>query len=361
MKAKTNLGWFLEHKLILPRGIIVVAMAWVMTGCHLSTFTFEEKRSDSLQVPEYRNREDALRIALNSGKPAEQSLWNNVKTGVSGSFETGQVFTVPRALCRYYRSVASIGGVAGSNIGLSCKQSGQISWRSVNLLADYKVEEAQLTVSGQHNVRVRKIGSGLVFTPQGHILTSAHVVAGCKNIRAKSMDGKIWPAAFVGVDRKSDIAVLRTDYRPLREVFLSASPQVTQGTKVFSTGYSESADSRFKMSQRTGQIVQLDGYRNISVLFTLNINLASGHSGGAVFSEEGNFIGIVHAASKSIPNTSYGIWGNTVLALLDRWEIDYSLRSTNSFIGHEQKLKNATVQIICSVGSASYSLRNQNR
>jgi serine protease Do len=58
-------------------------------------------------------------------------------------------------------------------------------------------------------------GSGVILTKDGYLLTNGHVVEDAESIRVRLFDGRTFPAAIQGIDRLSDLAVLKIDAREL--------------------------------------------------------------------------------------------------------------------------------------------------
>src|SRR5258708_2605302 len=77
--------------------------------------------------------------------------------------------------------------------------------------------------------RRRGSGSGVVFTPDGYILTNAHVVDRAERLEVTLTDGSSHVARVVGVDRATDLAVIRSDRElPFAELGASATLRVGQ-------------------------------------------------------------------------------------------------------------------------------------
>ena len=57
----------------------------------------------------------------------------------------------------------------------------------------------------------RSLGSGIIYDVRGHIVTSYHVIERAAQIQVQLKDGRAAPATLVGVDRDTDLAVLRIE------------------------------------------------------------------------------------------------------------------------------------------------------
>ena len=80
-------------------------------------------------------------------------------------------------------------------------------------------------------------GSGVVLTPDGFLLTSAHVVSGRgRQGRAAFVDGREFAFSIVGSDALSDLAVLRTEARDLEPATLGEAERLRVGQLVIAIG-----------------------------------------------------------------------------------------------------------------------------
>jgi S1-C subfamily serine protease len=80
------------------------------------------------------------------------------------------------------------------------------------------------------------IGSGVIYDPQGHVLTNYHVVAGAKDMAVALPDGRTFDARIVGTDPDTDLAVIQIQGDNLPTATLGDSDQLAVGDQVVAIG-----------------------------------------------------------------------------------------------------------------------------
>ena len=147
------------------------------------------------------------------------------------------------------------------------------------------------TISG----RVPALGSGSIISPEGHVLTSNHVVEGKKvEIRVVTGDGQEYPAKIVGQDPKTDLAVLKIETPagatfPVMEVF--DSDQLRIGEIVIALG----APLGLDRSATFGIVSQKEresGQFEYEQFLQTDASINPGTSGGPVVNAEGRMVGV---------------------------------------------------------------------
>jgi len=134
------------------------------------------------------------------------------------------------------------------------------------------------------------IGSGVIFSEDGYIVTNLHILSG-NNIDVKLNNGKNYSASIIGIDKNADIAVLKiSNDEPLIPINFADSDNLKIGDKVLAIGnpYGIGTSVSSGIISATGrdygnpylQLIQTDAAIN------------PGNSGGALINENGNLIGI---------------------------------------------------------------------
>ena len=136
------------------------------------------------------------------------------------------------------------------------------------------------------------VGSGVIITKDGYILTNNHVVDGAKDVKVTMQDGREFTAKVVGRDPKSDIAVVKIDANDLPTVPLADSSKVEVGDVVLAIG------NPFGVGQTvTSGIVSAKDRGNMGIedyedFIQTDAAINPGNSGGALVDIDGRLIGI---------------------------------------------------------------------
>ena len=139
-------------------------------------------------------------------------------------------------------------------------------------------------------------GSGFILTSDGYIITNYHVVDGGSDIKVTTYDDTEYDAELVGYDESNDIAVLKVDAKGLNPVVLGNSGEMNVGDDVVAIG---NPLGELTFSLTSGTVSALN--RRITIenqsmnLIQTDCAINSGNSGGALFNEYGEVIGIVNA------------------------------------------------------------------
>jgi len=136
------------------------------------------------------------------------------------------------------------------------------------------------------------LGSGVIVTKDGFIVTNNHVVDGAKEVKVTLQDGREFTAKVIGRDPKSDIAVVKVDATDLPTVLLADSGQVEIGDVVLAIG------NPFGVGQTvTSGIVSAKDRGNMGIedyedFIQTDAAINPGNSGGALVDINGRLIGI---------------------------------------------------------------------
>jgi Do/DeqQ family serine protease len=183
------------------------------------------------------------------------------------------------------------------------------------------------------------LGSGVIMSAQGIILTNHHVIRGADAIQVSLQDGRMVQAKVVGSDPETDIAVLKIDLKKLPVITLGHSDKLRVGDVVLAIG------NPFGVGQTvTMGIVSATGRNKLGIntfenFIQTDAAINPGNSGGALIDAEGNLVGINTAIfSRSGGNQGIGFAIPTSLAQNVMEEIIKHGRPQRGWLGIEAQV-----------------------
>jgi serine protease Do len=142
------------------------------------------------------------------------------------------------------------------------------------------------------NRREQSLGSGVIVSPEGYILTNNHVVDGATDVKVTLSDKRELKAKIVGTDPKTDIAVLKLEGSNFPAITLGDSSKVQVGDYALAIG------DPFGVGQTvTMGIVSAKGRGNLGIedyedFIQTDAPINPGNSGGALVNDRGELVGI---------------------------------------------------------------------
>ncbi len=136
----------------------------------------------------------------------------------------------------------------------------------------------------------RSLGSGVIVSKEGHILTNYHVIEGMSEIVVQLTDGRTVPAVLIGGDKQADIAVLRIDAPRIEALPLGDSDEMHVGQMVFAIGNPFGLQETVTQGiiSAKGRAISDSGVEFLQTDAAVN----QGNSGGPLLNLRGEIIGI---------------------------------------------------------------------
>ena len=142
-------------------------------------------------------------------------------------------------------------------------------------------------------------GTGFLFSSKDYIITNWHVVKGAGSIEVKFPDGEVIKAKVLAKDSQNDIAVLKLSQSPstqIPDLNFGNSSKVRPGDKVFTIGYPASSILGKNQKITDGIVSSITGVEDDPTMFQITVPIQPGNSGGPLFNESGEVIGITTAS-----------------------------------------------------------------
>ncbi len=152
----------------------------------------------------------------------------------------------------------------------------------------------------------RRGGSGVILDPEGYIITNAHVVDGARKVQIRLASptgagraassilkppGELLGAQIVGIDRETDLAVLKTFKKDLPFLSLGDSDEVRQGQLVFAFGSPRGLENSVSIGVVSATARQLRD-EDPMIYIQTDAPINPGNSGGPLVDSQGEVVGI---------------------------------------------------------------------
>ncbi|MBE0625915.1 MAG: Do family serine endopeptidase [Burkholderiales bacterium] len=172
----------------------------------------------------------------------------------------------------------------------------------------------------QEQAPTHGLGSGFIVSPDGVILTNAHVVDGASDVTVKLTDKREFKAKVIGVDKPSDVAVLKIDAKNLPTVKLDPADDVKVGEWVVAIGSPFGFDNSVTAGIVSGKSRSLPDATYVPFIQT-DVAVNPGNSGGPLFNAKGEVIGInsqIYTRSGGYQGLSFAIPIDVVMHVKDQ-------------------------------------------
>lgn len=153
------------------------------------------------------------------------------------------------------------------------------------------------------------LGSGFIISPDGVILTNAHVVDGADEVVVKLTDKREFKAKVIGVDKPSDVAVLKVDTKELPVVRIGNAQKTRVGEWVVAIGSPFGFENSVTAGIISAKSRSLPNEGYVPFLQT-DVAINPGNSGGPLFNMNGEVIGInsqIYSRSGGYQGLSFAI------------------------------------------------------
>lgn len=186
------------------------------------------------------------------------------------------------------------------------------------------------------------MGSGVIVSNDGYIVTNNHVVESAVEVEVKLANGLTYQAKIIGTDSKTDLAVLKIEADNLYFSTIADSDELVLGqeTIVIGNPLGEGISCSNGIISALAKEITIDNYT--MTLIQTNAAVNEGNSGGGLFNMAGDLIGIVNAKSSSgssgiitqatVEGMGYAIPSNTVNRVI-RDLVDYGYVKQRATLG----------------------------
>ncbi len=185
-------------------------------------------------------------------------------------------------------------------------------------------------------------GTGFAITSNGLIVTNNHVIEGAKTIKVRGINGdfsRAYSAKLITTDKNNDLAIIKIDDYSFTS--LGTIPYVIKtsgsnvGENIFVLGYPLRATMGDEIKLTNGIISSKTGFQGDVTSYQISAPVQPGNSGGPLFDNQGNLIGIINAKHIGAENASYAVKVSYLSNLIDLLDYPPTLQKVSTLSGKQ--------------------------
>jgi len=204
-----------------------------------------------------------------------------------------------------------------------------------------------------------KSGTGFYVSDDGYLITNEHVVDSCNTLKVVGAAEERIPARLIRASKSDDLALLKTNTKPLVTAIFESS-RISQGATIVTYGYPLTGLLAATGNVSSGLVTALSGLDDNPRQMQISAPVQPGNSGGPLVDSKGAVVGVVVAklnalavarVTKDIPqNINFAIKASSVIDLLDANTVKYRVEASQTEMSVEaltELMKAYTVKIEC--------------
>ena len=183
-------------------------------------------------------------------------------------------------------------------------------------------------------------GTGYAISSNGYIVTNHHVTNGASSIKIRGVSGdfsKTYNAKVIIEDKNNDLSIIKIDdpsFISLGTIpYVIANRASDVGSSVFVLGYPLRATMGDEVKLTNGIISSKSGFQGDVTSYQITVPVQPGNSGGPLFDDKGNIIGIINAKHFGAENASYAIKASYLMNLIDLMQTPPKLQTVSTVVG----------------------------
>lgn len=192
----------------------------------------------------------------------------------------------------------------------------------------------------KENKHQKSSGTGFAISSNGIIVTNHHIIDGAKTIIVRGVNSefnKIYKAKVLISDKNNDLAIVQIDdfnFTSLGTIpYTVKMSQANVGESIFVLGYPLRATMGDEIKLTNGIVSSKTGFQGDITSYQISAPIQPGNSGGPLFNNQGNLIGIINAKHIGAENVSYAVKSIYLSSLMEQLPSPPKFQTVNALTG----------------------------